>query len=168
MSSPTAVRLLSLSVFLGLAAWARADDPPSKATEAEQRLAEMEKKIKTLLEDVQALRKEIPLKPERPGAKMTFNVLTLKHADATAMVKILNDLFRTTERTQMRIVADPRTNSVIVLATAETLEAIKELLQVLEETTKDTDREKPKQAPRGEGPARGGEATKAPQKNPKK
>src|SRR5262245_57745949 len=152
MSLPTAVRLLTFSMFLGLATWVRADDPPPKATEAEHRLAEMEKRIKTLLEDVQALRKEIPLKPERPGAKMTFNVLTLKHADATAMVKILNDLFRTQERTQMRIVADPRTNSVIVLATAETLEAIKELLQVLEETTKETDREKPRPAPKGVDP----------------
>jgi type II secretory pathway component GspD/PulD (secretin) len=64
----------------------------------------------------------------RPGgAKPPISVLTLKHAKAAEILKVLGGLFPTVE-----MIDDPRTNSLVVRADEKTLAELKELLSKLD------------------------------------
>jgi type II secretory pathway component GspD/PulD (secretin) len=66
----------------------------------------------------------------------SFEVVPLQHAESRELAGTLSNLFRTVvlpdgDR-QVKIVADPRTNSLLVMAPAEHMELVKELVARLD------------------------------------
>lgn len=91
---------------------------------------------------------------DAPGLDKALEVIALRHASAEHLVKVLTPLFQTIARdprpqgqvqgggpqNAVNIMADERTNSVVVLATKEDIAKVKELVATLD-----------RELPRGEG-----------------
>ena len=128
---------------------------PTALPELERRLKELEAKVANLEKEVAAAKQgsRSPFGPGGPGtggrgpgvpgggigtaappppAEVEFLIIRLKHAEAPGMVKILQQLFGATPE-RMRIVADPRTNSVLVHAHVADLEKVRKIIGVLDQ-----------------------------------
>ncbi|MBA3015557.1 MAG: type II secretion system secretin GspD [Proteobacteria bacterium] len=85
---------------------------------------------------------------DAPGLAKRLEVLSLRHASAGHLVKVLGPLFQSVARdpksqgpsSPVSIMADERTNSLMVLATKEDIEMVKEMVATLDQ-----------ELPRGEG-----------------
>jgi RNA polymerase sigma factor (sigma-70 family) len=136
---------------------------PEAAQSIERRLAELEKQMARLLDEVKALRTELKGKDAPVGSKgvssvgekftapvgkdapvekddRMFRVFRLKYARAESTLKILFELFASKAK-GIRMVADPRTNSIFVSAddrSTEELQAVLSKIDVPEETTNST------------------------------
>lgn len=71
------------------------------------------------------------------AGKAEVNILQLKNAVAPDMVKLLQQLFPDKDGRSLRLVADPRTNSVIAMGPRDQLDVIEAILQKLDESSKD-------------------------------
>src|SRR5262249_21532167 len=89
---------------------------PEGSRNIEPRLAEVEKQLAQLLDEVKTLRSEI--KGKAPSADKDdgeFKVFRLKYAKAETAMKMLREIYPNRfENGTMRLVADPRTNSLLV------------------------------------------------------
>jgi general secretion pathway protein D len=91
---------------------------------------------------------------DAPGLDKDLEVIALRHASSEHLVKVLGPLFQTIARdprpqgqiqgggpqNMVNIMADERTNSIVVLATKEDIDKVKELIATLD-----------RELPRGEG-----------------
>jgi hypothetical protein len=112
--------------------------PPggAKPADVQGRLAELEKQVQTLTRDLEALRKEFKALGGRPPANAEIKIFTLRNIDAVAAAKALQDLFRAgANERAIRIVGEPNSNSLLVNAAREDLEAIEAVIARLEVTS---------------------------------
>jgi hypothetical protein len=88
---------------------------------------------------------------DKAGAKPAdITVYHLKRVSADTVAKLVADVFRGQKNVQMRVLADHRTNSLIIQAEKETVARVKRILDVIEEELRKVDEEnpvKPKQLP---------------------
>lgn len=118
---------------LGLTRAAAQDRKPAapKGTEQRQkaleRLAALETQLGRLLDEVKALRRELQGKDMPAPNTGELKVFQLRHADAGSAARILRDLLGT-NTPALRIVSEPQTNSVLVVARPATLEVIDAVL----------------------------------------
>ena len=68
----------------------------------------------------------------RTTAPDAFEVIPLEHAAASDVAKVLERAFSGYAGQHARVVADRRTNSLVVLATAEAAAQVKDLVVVLD------------------------------------
>ena len=120
--------LTSLTVLCVLFVPAVRGEGPSAAY-LDRRLGELEKQLGALLNQVKDLRKELQAAPPQAKAGLELKVFTLKHAECVDMTRLLQELFQGS----MRVVADPRTNSVLIHAKAELMQAIEAIVSRLDE-----------------------------------
>jgi type II secretory pathway component GspD/PulD (secretin) len=110
--------------------------PAEKPSDPERRLAEMEKHLAALAKEIEALRKDLKAKPAAPGAKgdakAEFRVFLLKNAAAVEAAKVLTQIFRG-DHPALAIVADERTNSLVMRGSVEDLAAAEAVLQRLDD-----------------------------------
>jgi type II secretory pathway component GspD/PulD (secretin) len=100
---------------------------PADTTDAERRLANLEKQLDALHKEIAELRQELKAKPPRPEMR----VFALKHVPAVDMAKTLQAVLGETNKT-LRIVADPQTNSVLVSAAEQESAVIEALINQLD------------------------------------
>src|SRR6516225_2339625 len=107
-----------IAILIGLApALARAQDrtkgpgsPKAKPPATlEQRIADLEAQAAKLMKEVQALRDEV--KATRAPADEDITIFRLKNAEAVRLAKLLDELLRGKNDKDLRILADPATNS---------------------------------------------------------
>jgi hypothetical protein len=98
---------------------------PQGRIDPDERLADMEKRLEGLLAVVKALRKD--LKAKGPDAAS----IRLKNADATTAANMLQRFFE--GREGVRVEADPRANTIIILGGDKALADAKKLIEILEE-----------------------------------
>jgi RNA polymerase sigma factor (sigma-70 family) len=116
----------------------RLTDPSKGKPNPEQRLTEMERKLRQLQEKVDALEKELRSlrgdrdkpAPKARGVDGQIKVFTLQHADARATAAVLGQTFAVRD-TQTRI-SDAGKNQIVVYADVETLVKIANVLQELD------------------------------------
>ena len=106
--------------------------PAEKPSDPERRLAEMEKHLAALAKEIEALRKDLKAQPAAPGAKAEFRVFLLKNAAAVEAAKVLTQIFRG-DHPALAIVADERTNSLVLRGSVEDLAAAEAVLQRLDD-----------------------------------
>jgi RNA polymerase sigma factor (sigma-70 family) len=123
---------------------------PSKQPEAapknlDRRLAEVERRLNQLLEEVRLIRRDLKGKgraaPEAGKGRAAneageWEALRLKHADAAAVAKIITELFgekaSRAEGPVLRVVADPATNSLLLRGPAKLIGNVKKVVNVLD------------------------------------
>ena len=126
---------LALLLLAGLTTAGRADDPlptPARTADAaalEKRLVDLEKQLAALMKEVQSIRKD--LKAQAPHVEI--KIFALKHAEAAHVAHLLQDLLGGKVGKTIRIVADQRTNSLVIHATPEHLRLVEALLTRLDE-----------------------------------
>ncbi|MFL5241127.1 MAG: sigma-70 family RNA polymerase sigma factor [Gemmataceae bacterium] len=125
-----------------------ANNQPESPQSVERRLANLEKQLARLLDEVKALKNEIKgkegathdknLKGEAPGKEASaakeeasMRIIELKHAKAAAANNILWKLFSSEDK-PIRIVPDPRSNTLFISADARTMEEIKTVLSKID------------------------------------
>ena len=91
---------------------------PGAKTDPEKRLDALEKQLAAIAKEIDELRKELKLKKSATGENPDFHIFRLKHAVAADVVQTLQTIFGDTHKA-VRLVADPVTNSVLVLGTPE-------------------------------------------------
>ncbi len=86
------------------------------------------------LTTVQALLTKLDQAPEQPKSveKTSWKIFSLKRAEALDMAALLTKLF---SREQVRLAADPRSNSLVVFAPSDDLMTIEAILSRLDEAT---------------------------------
>jgi RNA polymerase sigma factor (sigma-70 family) len=103
-------------------------------TNLQRRLGDMEKQLRLLTDELQALRKSLkPLAPP-PAGKSEVRVFALKNLEAVEVLQTLKELFaaRLTGGA-LSIAANPSTNTVLAQGSPENLEAIEVVIQRLED-----------------------------------
>jgi hypothetical protein len=131
LGSTLAVLLLTSS----LAGQDRGGPAPKRRPDAagvDRRLADMEAQLGKLLKEVQTLRNDLKAAPARAEKRMELNIFKLKNAHAEEMVRVLRELL-TDGADNVRIIADVRTNSVLIRGPQEFMETAQAVLSRLDE-----------------------------------
>src|SRR5262249_37773099 len=107
---------------------------PEDPRNIEARLTEVEKQLAQLLDEVKTLRSELKGKAPSPDKDDgDFKVFRLRHAKAEMAVKMLREIYpNRVENGTMRLVADPRTNSLLVAGDGKSLEGVRTLLDQID------------------------------------
>jgi RNA polymerase sigma factor (sigma-70 family) len=108
---------------------ARPRPQPAVPRNLAQRLADVEKQLHQVLAEVQELRRELKGKAPAVG---DGKVLRLKNASAPDAAALLDKIFNDKKAQQLRIVADPRTNSLIVFGSPQLLADLEKVLKLLD------------------------------------
>src|SRR5207249_8081161 len=103
----------------------RAQQPPA---DLEKRVSELEAQLKQLTKELQELRTQLKASSVKGDALM----IRLSHAEANATAKKISDLLGLKKGGTPRIVADPRTNNLVVHGTTEEIAKIKDLAVLLD------------------------------------
>ena len=99
----------------------------------ERRLAKLESQIAQILREIQSLRADLKLPPAVVDGRVETRVFPLRYAMASAVTVELQPLFLTDPLRPSRVVADVRTNSVIMLGTPEQIDFLKKLIERIDE-----------------------------------
>jgi RNA polymerase sigma factor (sigma-70 family) len=122
---------------------------PAGPRSLERRLADVEKQLQQLLTEVRSLRQELKGKGKPAEVVADGTVFRLRHASAVDAAKILQEVFRGKRSPDLRVVADPRTNSLIVFAAPRLLGDIKKVLLLLDEPAADAGKGESNKQPSG-------------------
>jgi len=102
----------------------------------ERRVAELEAQLARLQRELKELRGAKVAAPAKPDAPET-RVFALRYVSADAMVDSLKPLITGESAKETRIVADARTNRVIVQATTKRMEAFSKLILLIDSVVGD-------------------------------
>jgi type II secretory pathway component GspD/PulD (secretin) len=108
---------------------------PGSALQAQQPQADLEKRVSELEAAVKLLTRELQELRTQLKASTTKGdplIIRLTHAEAAVTAKKISDLLGLKKNSTPRIVADPRTNSLVIQGTAEEIAKIKDLAALLD------------------------------------
>lgn len=102
----------------------------------ERRVAELEAQLERLQRELKELRAAKEATPAKSDAR-EMRVFALRYVSADAMVDSLKPLITGESAKEIRIVADTRTNRVIVQATTKRMEAFSKLILLIDSVVGD-------------------------------
>jgi RNA polymerase sigma factor (sigma-70 family) len=116
-----------------------AGKPAPDKSELERRVADLEKKLLRLTEEVEDLRSQLKQKATPPADPAgEFKIFALKTASAKDVARALTELLNKDQPRRMAITFDEATNSVLVRARPQDLAQVEELILRLDALTNPT------------------------------
>lgn len=103
------------------------------APSVDQRLAEMEQRVAALIKELHGLRDELAKGSDKGTSQSDVKIYRLQHADAAKTVSILQGLLQGKDGQQMKIVADVRTNSILLAGRADLHELVEAIIERLDQ-----------------------------------
>lgn len=126
------IRFLLAATAVALTGGLAAAQPAKESADVNRRLAELEKRVDAMLQEVRALRAESKARAaaEKPNEVRVF---ALKHANASEMARTLKGLMQGPDGKGLAFSVDERTNSLLAKGTAKHLDIVQAIVTRLDQ-----------------------------------